>query len=432
MDPVYCRVLHNHRLSINWLSHSPNGAYLASCSDDRSLIVSTLSSANTNHSYVGHSDSVTSVALSNSVMVSGSKDCTVRLWRLNKGDGSQYSNDSSVYRCHQSAVRCVDINYDENLFCTSSDDKTVKIWSTTTTNRVIHSLANEHTNWVRHARFSKLTPYLLSSCGDDGLICIWDIRKKEAAIKLNAKRRLTHFFSVQWHPTCEYIMASSSSDFYIRVWDLRYEKTSQCYQIHEGFVSSTDFHPSGKYLLSSSVDQTCKIVDLFQGKTLFTIKSQEGQVNCAQFSPGGSYFAIAGQDRSVYYWKSNLSSFDDTEDGDDIRSICVESDVPPLHDFEHTESPSKKTGHSTDPSPKITKVKSLNSLDTDSLDEASSKSEDSVDGNQNEANFTFSSKTFQSSNDFSVMMENILRQLNRLTAIVENLNDRVSKLEDKQ
>ncbi|KAH9408683.1 hypothetical protein TYRP_010951 [Tyrophagus putrescentiae] len=335
-DPTFLKCFQNHRLSVNWLAFSPNSNYLASASDDKTVYLWNLNRNNTCYKFTGHSDAITSVALANSFMISGSKDNTARLWRLSdRGtEGLTYSSESSIYRA-ASPISSVDINAGESQFCTSSDDRMVKLWSTTST-KYITSLSGEHTNWVRHARFSKLSPFLLSSCGDDGIICIWDVRSKTAAIKLNSKRRATHYLGVQWHPNCEYILSSSSSDSSLRIWDLRYEKIIQCYQVHEGVVSSSDFHSTGNYLISSSLDQTCKILDLFEGRTLFTLRAHVGHVNCAQFSPNGEHFATAGQDRAVLYWKSNIASIDELAselEDDDMRSICSFADTPQINTF---------------------------------------------------------------------------------------------------
>lgn len=309
--PRYIRSIQNHRNAINWIAFSPDSNRLVSASDDKTVMVwSPNERTNICHKYNGHKDAVTSVSMTNSFIVSGSKDCTARLWRLvTDDDNLSHLTDSSIYRCHQSPIRCVDINSEETNFCTSSDDKTIKIWSATATNKCISTFSGVHTNWVRHARYSKLSPFLFGSCGDDGLICIWDTRTKpqnRAAIKLKSRGRSTHYLGIQWHPNCKYIISSGSTDSSIRIWDLRYEKSIQSYQIHEGIVTSTDFHRSGNYLLSSSSDQTCKLLNLYEGRPLFTIRAHTGPVNSVQFSPDGEYFATTGQDHSILYWANNL------------------------------------------------------------------------------------------------------------------------------
>ena len=355
-DPTFLKCFQNHHFSINWITFSPNSQYLCSASDDNNAMLWCLDdeqrTSNTCYKFVGHKDSVTSVAMTDNFIISASKDCTARLWRINQDDISNCSSDSIQYRCHKSPINSVHINVDGSQFCSASDDQTIKLWSTTCANKLLCTLSGGHSNWIRHARYSKLNSNLLSSCGDDGNICIWDIRSKEAAIRLTSKRRSTHFLGIQWHPTCEYIISSSSSDCLLRIWDLRYEKTIQFYQLHNGIVSSSDFHPNGNYLISSSMDQTCKIIDVLEGRNLFTLKAHTGPVNCAQFSPDGQYFATAGQDHVILLWQSNLNTqhcnnnnnddviIDDNDD-DDIQSICFDPNQQMNKSFNVTKNDKK-------------------------------------------------------------------------------------------
>ncbi|XP_046908414.2 uncharacterized protein LOC124489998 [Dermatophagoides farinae] len=407
-DPTFLKCFQNHRFSINWISFSPNSQYLCSASDDNNAMLWRLDDeqrTNTCYKFVGHKNSVTSVAMTDSFMISVSKDCTARLWRINQDDVSNCSSDSIQYRCHKSPINSVHINMDGSQFCTASDDQTVKVWSTACANKLLFTLSGGHSNWVRHARYSKLNANLLSSCADDGTICIWDIRSKEAAIRLSSKRRSTHFLGVQWHPTCEYIMSSSSSDCLLRIWDLRYEKTIQFYQLHNGIVSSSDFHPNGNYLISSSIDHTCKIIDLLEGRNLFTLKAHTGPVNCAQFSPDGKYFATAGQDHVILLWQSNLSNIDANEhsdnddDDDDIRSIGFDPTQQMNNAFDVTTKSSSNT---------MTSKKMNGNSSDDLLGEHSLKVTNSVS-----------------------ILKCILQQLETMTDSILQIDQRLTQLEEK-
>lgn len=418
LDPLFVRTFQNHRHAINWISFSPNGEYLASVSDDRSVVVNGLSDESNNlfYKFSGHSGVVTSVAMTNTFLVSASKDCTAKLWRLDQSEGIHYTTDANTYRCHQSPINCVDISYDQMQFCTASDDRMIKLWSTSSTNKLMQTLSGEHSNWIRHARFAKLNAYLLASAGDDSVICIWDLRAKQAAIRLASKRRSTHFLGVQWHPTCEYFISSSSSDCLIRVWDLRFEKTIQCYQIHDGFVSSTDFHPNGTHLISSSTDHTCKLIDLLEGKTLVTLRAHHGAVNCAKFSPNGEYFATAGQDHTVIYWKSNLRN-DDTSDDDDIRSISFEPDIAPINHFDSADRFIRKSSQ-TKSKLNGKSVGSSHSCKMDTKSTLSSKDASTLSSS--------------SDSDYSVsILKGILQQVEVITDSVLSLEQRLNNLEDK-
>lgn len=320
LDPSVETTLKGHRQAINWLSFARDGKRLVSGSDDNNVMLWSLDEKQSIcYRLVGHTNAVLSVAFADDYLLSASKDCSVRLWRMNRINERCPENESVVYRCHSSSIRCVDTNADSTQFCTASDDKSVKIWSPVATNKFIASLAGVHTNWVRHAKYSRLNPHLIGSCGDDGLICIWDIRSKEAVIQLSSRRKSTHFVSLEWHPTCEPIISSSSADTSVRIWDLRKEKMIQYYAAHTGSVNSTAFHASGNYLISASSDETCKIFDLLEGRGLFTLKAHNGPVNCCTFTEDGQFFGTAGQDKQILIWRSNLIS--EWEDSTNIAEM---------------------------------------------------------------------------------------------------------------
>ncbi|CAG2102406.1 unnamed protein product [Medioppia subpectinata] len=306
-DPCVETTLRGHRQAVNCVSFSGDGKQLVSGSDDNNVMLWSLDDKQSIcYRLVGHSSSVQSVVFTPQFLLSSSKDCTVRLWRMNRISGRHPENESVVYRCHSSSIRCVSASADASAFCTASDDKTVKIWSPIATNKFIGTLSGVHTNWVRHAKYSRLNQHLIGSCGDDGLVAIWDVRTRDAVIQLTPRRKSTHFTSLEWHPNCEHIISSSSADTSIRIWDLRKEKMIQYYAAHTGAVNATDFHASGNYLISASSDETSKIFDLLEGRGLFTLKAHNGAVNACAFTPDGQYFATAGNDKQIMIWKSNL------------------------------------------------------------------------------------------------------------------------------
>lgn len=60
--------------------------------------------------------------------------------------------ESKVFKAHTAAVRSVAFSHDGQRLVTASDDKSVKVWSVHR-HCFVYSL-NQHTNWVRCARYS--------------------------------------------------------------------------------------------------------------------------------------------------------------------------------------------------------------------------------------------------------------------------------------
>ena len=76
---------------------------------------------------------------------------------------------------------------------------------------------------------------------------------------------------------------------------------------HTSEVTSVNYHPGGKQLVSSSLDQTMRQWDLDTGQTIQVRRGLIENVSNAKFSPDGQWIASSNQDRSVRIWKTDDS-----------------------------------------------------------------------------------------------------------------------------
>lgn len=202
------------------------------------------------------------------------------------------------------------LNSEASQFCTSSDDKTVKVWDANYRNKFLTSLLG-HNNWVRCSKFCAKQPHLVASTGDDGLILVHDLRCSPKhypvhSVSTSRGKSSSHLTHLEWYPLSDFLVAVASSDSSVRLYDMRQGNLVQFYESHSSPVTSLSFHPSGKYLLSSSSDSLLKIYDLLEGRVLFTIQAHVGPVQSVAFSSTGENFVSAGNDRIIYLWNSNL------------------------------------------------------------------------------------------------------------------------------
>lgn len=277
-----------------------------------------------------HDAPVMSVAMHKKLFVTVSKDGKAKLWRLMPSVSSRPASNPSAtidnnqkhapfkqplpepttYCCSRSITRTVCFSPNARCFATGSDDKNIKLWSTECKNKLLLSLMDGHTNWVKCVRWSKTNDSILASCGDDGKICIWDARsrQRQAPCEIIHTVRRMQFNCLDWHPVFEHHFATGAQDSSCVVWDLRNRKQVQVYLEHSGSVNSISFNSGGSLLLSGSSDQTSKIFDVCEGRTMFTLLSHSKPITSVCFNSTDELFATASQDKSVTVWKRNFET----------------------------------------------------------------------------------------------------------------------------
>jgi WD40 repeat protein len=72
--------------------------------------------------------------------------------------------------------------------------------------------------------------------------------------------------------------------------------------LHDGPVSSADFSPDGRRMVTASYDHTARLWDAATGRLLATLRGHEDVVRWVKFSPDGSRVVTAGMDHTARVW----------------------------------------------------------------------------------------------------------------------------------
>ena len=295
-----------HSNNVLSVAASPDGKYLASGStkiikgkyfwnDDTycgELFIWDANSGQRLKTLEGHSSSVESVCWSpdGKYLASGSEDKTVIIWDAKSGESLK------TLKGHSRVVFSVCWSPDGKYLASGSEDNTIIIWDAKS-GEIIKTLKG-HSSIVYSVCWSPDGKYLAS--GPRGnIVIILDVNSGQKLKTLKGHSDIVN--SVCWSPDGKYL-ASGSMDDTVIIWDANSGQRIKTLEGHSLSVESVSWSPDGKYLVSGSYDYTVIIWDADSGQRLKTLEGHSGSVYSVCWSPDGKYLASGSVDYTVKIW----------------------------------------------------------------------------------------------------------------------------------
>jgi WD40 repeat protein len=237
---------------------------------------------------LGHSGNVFAVAFSpdGKYLLSGSDDKTLKLWEVSTGREIR-----TLW--HTEGVMSVAFSPDGKYILSGSRDGTMKLWDLATGKEI---KAFSIDVW-RSVVFSPDDRYV--AAGSDK-VTIYDV-KSGKAIKI-LKGHTGPISSMAFSPDGRYLVSGSewvegkkSKDNTVRLWDVETGKEIKRFTGHTKGVMSVAFSPDGEYVASGSEDKTVVMWHIKSGKKIKTFTNpQRYERFSIAFSPDGKRLIVSG------------------------------------------------------------------------------------------------------------------------------------------
>jgi WD40 repeat protein len=324
-------VLRGHRGYINGLAFSPDGARLATVSDDHAVRLWDPKAPAASRILAGHTDEVWGVAFSpdGSRLVTTSKDLSIRIWDLETGQ-------SRVLLGHTAPIPQIEFA-GPDLLVSSSDDGTARLWDVKTGEargvlggpEILRSIAvapdgrtvaaggldhvlrlwDVKTGLVRtlegHAAALMGVAFspdsaTLASRDQDGMVRRWDVAT--GASRILAERLadrppfLAPFGRLRFSPDGSRLAASGDGSF-VRTWDLA-TNVEHRLEGSGGQTAWLGFSPDSARLAVASFDHSVRVWELASGASR-VFHGSEDDVTVLSFSPDGAILAGGSGDGTV-------------------------------------------------------------------------------------------------------------------------------------
>ncbi|XP_023279049.1 transducin beta-like protein 3 [Seriola lalandi dorsalis] len=264
-----CQILYGHTDTVLSLDVFKKGSLFASCAKDRSVRVWEMDSDSGLVRCVAqgssHANAVGSISCSRmkaSFIVSGSQDCTVKVWDLpadmsTAGTGMCQLTSRATEKAHDKDINSVAVSPNDKLLASGSQDRTAKLWS----------LAGE---------------------GNLGLLGVFRGHRRGV-------------WAVCFSPV-DQVLATSSADGTTKLWSLQDFSCLKTFEGHDASVLKVIFVSRGTQLLTSGSDGLVKLWTIKTNECVKTLDAHQDKVWGLHASRKDDKMVTGSADSNITVW----------------------------------------------------------------------------------------------------------------------------------
>ena len=321
--PFYCQEI----LSLKWLDENNN--FFAFASNDNLLKIYDIEKNKINL-YEGHTDFIMSITIKNDLIITSSKDNTMRIWKIFFKENNIYENIKciGVLKGHSESVNCADFhikkNNKDNLIISGCKDGSIKLWNYINPNDNINegddiiieineSLASKviHDDEINAIKFAP-NGKMFASASYDKTIKLFELNQTNNNFNVihslsGHKKGVT---DISFSPYAK-ILASCGTDKLIKMWNLVDYTCLNTYEGHLSSVLKIDWIYRGTHLISGGCDGLIKLWNVKTSENILTLDAHEGKIWTLDINKKNNTssenlnFISGGTDGRIILWRDN-------------------------------------------------------------------------------------------------------------------------------
>ncbi|KAL1539855.1 transducin beta-like protein 3 [Salvia divinorum] len=286
--------------------------YLAVATSVEQIRVYDLASMSCSYILTGHTDVVPCIdtcvsASGKTLIVSGSKDNTVRLWE------AQSQCCIGVGVGHMGAIGAVAFSKKNRNFCISgSSDRTLKVWSFDGVSDHVGEVSSLKAKAVVAAHDKDINSLAVSP--DDSLVCsgsqdrtaaVWRLPDLVSVVVLKGHKR--GIWSVEFSPV-DHCVITASGDKTIKLWAISDGSCLKTFEGHTSSVMRASFITRGTQFVSCGADGLVKLWTVKTQECLSTYDQHEDKIWALAIGKKTEMLATGGVDAVVNLWHDSTAA----------------------------------------------------------------------------------------------------------------------------
>ncbi|XP_070559643.1 NACHT domain- and WD repeat-containing protein 1-like [Ptychodera flava] len=326
------QTLKGHTNAISCLKVTPDDKYIVSASDDTTVRIWNMDTAQIMHNITDHTNDITCLTVSSKYAVSGSRDKTSlvidivsgaiihKLSSANQlavysvcvspdetylatGNGHQLTvwnikDGQLLHTCsgHDSSIDCICVTYDSKYIVTGARDDIMVVWEADT-GKMVHSLEGQQAI-VSHLALAK---YLVVSASlKSQYIKLWNISPEQAKEKRQTFPDKSGIVAVT--SNCLYVVYRADNTQDVKVWDVEDGQDKYTLVGHTAEVTCLITTHDDKYVLSGGADKTVILWHIKSGEGMHIFPEQSNAIRHLNLNQSDSHFISVCADNTVSLW----------------------------------------------------------------------------------------------------------------------------------